>query len=54
MRLYDLADHQRCERVGADDRVVPAAGDEAAELFRALRQIAVERGTLVKLGGMIL
>ena len=54
VRLHDLADHQRRERVGADDRVVPAAGDEAAELFRALRQIAVERGTLVKLGGMIL
>ena len=54
MRLHDLADHQRRERVGADDRVVPAAGDEAAELFRALRQVAVERGALVKLGGMIL
>ena len=54
VRLHDLADHQRRERVGADDRVVPAAGNEAAELFRALRQIAVERGTLVKLRGMIL
>ena len=52
--LYNLADHEGGKGVCADDRIIPAAGDEAAERFRALREITVERGAFVKLLGVLL
>lgn len=52
--LYNLADHEGGKGVCADDRIIPAAGDEAAERFRTLREITVERGAFVKLLGVLL
>ena len=52
--LYNLADHEGGKGVCADDRIIPAAGDEAAERFRTLREITVERGAFVKLPGVLL